>query len=331
MPPPDHPVTPSRAAARRVAPPRPGDVRQALQAIGLVALVVAYNILVYYLVVVYLAKLVGGQPTFLAFIMFLSVALSFAVILRVALGEAVDPANIQNPLLKQIGVTPILMIVACLGALLLSFTPLSGKILAAVGPEFMLAKIGITCVTKDENKTPEAIRLVTLISADDEQYIAKVKTFLDAEMAKNDGKEGFSLTWINHNRSDSLYNVLQQYAHSSAKGSEVLTSQLRTDNKWLAYAEPLNDPQNTTVVLVPTIFDKNHRTSFYAVLTEAAEAPAGRGIAPLLAATAGGGRALPLFQVEIAPRVLSNLLQTTEFNVEVFTDHICWHVAPGGS
>ncbi len=328
---PTEPTVSSRRIGQRLTAAPAGDIKRALQAIGLVALVVAYNILVYYVVVLDLAKRVEGQPTFLAFLMFLSVALSVAVILRVGLGEAVDSTKIRNALIKKIGVTPIMTIVACLGALLMSFTPLSNLILPVSRPEvsrpeFMLAKIGITCVTKDENNTPEAIILVTLISADDEQYISKVKDYLNNE-AKQDAQDGFPLTWVKHDKSDKFYNALQRYARSDNKGSEMLTRHLRTDNKWLAYVAPLNDPHNATVVLVPTIFDKDHHTSFFAVLTDVADAPTGR-LAPSVSATAGSGRAVPLFEVEITPRVLSDRQQTVAFNVEVFTGHICWHVAP---
>jgi hypothetical protein len=212
---------------------------------------------------------------------------------------------------------------------LATFTPLGDKIFASVRPEFMLAKIGITCVTKDETKAPEAIRLVTLISSDDEQYIAKVKEYLDKEVAKKENRDAFSLTWVQHSRSDKFYNVLQQYARSGAKGAEMLTSQIRNDNKWLAYVAPLNDPQSTTFVLVPTIFDKDHHTSFFAVLTDAADTTGGRFVPGISTRAVSTERALPLFEVEITPRMHSDLRQTIGFNVEVYTDHICWHVAPG--
>ncbi len=91
---PTEPTVSSRRIGQRLTAAPAGDIKRALQAIGLVALVVAYNILVYYVVVLDLAKRVEGQPTFLAFLMFLSVALSVAVILRVGLGEAVDSTKI---------------------------------------------------------------------------------------------------------------------------------------------------------------------------------------------------------------------------------------------
>jgi hypothetical protein len=37
-------------------------------------------------------------------------------------------------------------------------------------------------------------------------------------------------------------------------------------------------------------------------------------------------RVLPLFQVELVPELPRDLWQVTNFDVNVFSDHICWHI-----
>jgi hypothetical protein len=304
---------------------------RALQGIGLVFLVVAVNLGLYVLIV-WLANsgIIESGSSFPALALFLSFALSVGIILIVALGEKVDASNIQNEWIKKIGVTPIMVIVAAIIAIFASFTPLASNIFPnppdpSLQLKFMLANLGVTCRTKDENKSPQATHLLTFIASADEDYIQDIKKFLaDKQLMQPALNNQFTLV----QPADEFSKLLQQYARSGQKGSESLQDDLRKTRNWVAYVVEAGDPEITTFVPLPSIFEKSQSSRLFVVITDrAAERdPQLAALVPTGAPEAVRKKVLPLFQVDISPKRPRELSQLTNLDFSMFADHICWQI-----
>jgi hypothetical protein len=309
-------------------------VRRAAQAIGLIVLVALFNIGlcagIFWLVK---QQLLGGL--FPAFVLFLSFALSVGVILIIVLGEKINSTNIENEWIKRIGVTPIMVIVAVLISILAGFSPLAEKIIEPSDPyssQFMLAKIGVTCATQAKGDTPQARDLLVVISSEEKDYIKsikeKIKEFrsdpklLNSWMRTDDHLD---VQIVGVDPKDETYNLLSAYK----SGSESLTQDMNKEENWVAYRIPVNAPNIDTVVPVPTIFDKSHRTRLFVVTNQLTPNNKPE-TSSLISAVSPGPTATklkltPLFQAGIVPRKPMHESYLTELGFRLYTDSACWH------
>lgn len=302
------------------------NIATALKAIGLVALVVVFN-LGLYIFIHWLSdkNIVDGQSLFPPLVLFLSFALSIGIILIVALGEKVNSENIENEWIKKIGVTPIMAVIACLLSIALGFSPLAEKLFPDEGSKlkFMLANIGVTCGAADLNKSPEATHLLTVISSD-APYIRQVKNYFKDKGFLQSAKNPEFAFVSPENGGDELYNIL--------KKSRALQEDLDSDDKWIAYTVKLNAPATVTSLPVPTIYGRSHKSRLFVVVTDSPTSVPTTGQAELASLAASTQpivatkRIVPLFQFEMLPLRPQEFSQETDLDIKIFADHICWHI-----
>jgi pimeloyl-ACP methyl ester carboxylesterase len=127
--------------------------------------------------------------------------------------------------------------------------------------DFMLANIEMNC--RPGPHTPKGagtagvsasnvVSVLVLISADDDQYIRDVKTFLEK-------MQGVKVHFVEHSTLDPNYNVITEYKdHDSLGQSDV---DLGKDENWLAYSVD-TQPGKTIIAPVPTKYKLTHRTTF---------------------------------------------------------------------
>jgi hypothetical protein len=330
MPPPDH--DPSVADAQwRVS------IKRALLSIALVILVVLFNLGLYISILLLVSHGIIKGSLFPALVLFLSFALSLAIILIVALGEKIDVKNTQNELIKKVGVTPIMTVVAALITILAGFSPLAKGIFPESELKFMLANVGVTCLEGNPKNPSQATHLLSVVTSADEDYIDQVTKFLNERppirIAKNLKFQFPTIQFISNKQRDELdlYQTLHEFADSGAKGSEGLTDDLSNDERWVAYAVKINDPKIATYIPIPTIFDRRHKSRLLIVVNEppktkapevaSLDAPVGQGVAfPFKKSIR------PMFQVEILPAQPSDQSEVTDLQFKVFADQRCWNI-----
>jgi hypothetical protein len=299
----------------------------ALQGLALLALSVVFNLTLF----VIIAELANYQiiqgGSFPALVVFLSFALSIGIILINGLGEQINTKNIQNPWIKKIGVTPIMVIVAVLIATFTSFTPLANKIFPASELEFMLAAIDLTCKPSSQTHAPQATDLLTVISADETQYIDDVTTFLNDKDPKAFVPQrihGQDLTLVKKDRSDELYKLIMQRADED----DSLSWDLRGPEKWVAYTIHANAPNIQTPLPIPVRFKTTHTTRLFVVVKQNPKSnqPELAGLSP--ESEDERKDIWPLITVGIKPQQPLNRSQRTDFDIKVFAHpaHICWHI-----
>jgi hypothetical protein len=302
------------------------NIATALKAIGLVALVVVFN-LGLYIFIHWLSdkNIIDGQSLFPPLVLFLSFALSVGIILIVALGEKINSENIENEWIKKIGVTPIMTIIACLLSIALGFSPLAEKLFPDGGSrlKFMLANIGVTCGAADLNKSPEATHLLTVVSSD-APYIHQVKDyFKDKGLLQITKNPDFAFV-SPKNGGDELYKIL--------KKAKALQEDLDSDDKWIAYTVKLNAPNTVTSLPVPTIYGRSHKSRLFVVVIDSPTSVPATGQAELASLAASTQpivatkRIVPLFQFEMLPLRPKDFSQETDLDIKIFADHICWHI-----
>lgn len=303
------------------------DIATALKAIGLVALVVLFNLGLY--AGVYWASTHNWMSSGLfypAFVLFLSFTLSIGIILIVALGEKVKTENIENEWIKKIGVTPIMAIVACLIAVALGFSPLATKILPDGGSQlkFLLANVGVKCgasVASVASKE-EATQLLAVISSDDAPYISKVREdFTDEAFLREAKNRNFAFV-SQANGGDDLYKLL--------KAEASLQNDLGNDEQWIAYTVKAEAPTTFTSLPIPTIYDRIHESRLFAVLTTSGtSAPAGSQaeLASLAASTqpyVATKKLMPLLLLQMLPHRPKEVSQEAILQVTIFANQGCW-------
>jgi hypothetical protein len=314
-------------------PPRPA-IKQALKLVGpfvalqglaLLALAVVFNLILF----VIIAELTNYQViqggSFPALVVFLSFALSIGIILINGLGEQINTRNIQNSWIKSIGVTPIMVIVAVLIATFTSFTPLANKIFPASELEFMLASIALTCQPSSQTHPPQATDLLTVISADDTEYIDQVTKFLrdkDPNAFVPQLIHGEELTLVK--KDEELYKLLMQRANED----QSLSRDLRAPGKWVAYTVRANAPNIETPLPAPVRFKRPYTTRLFVVVKQNPKSsqPELNGLSQ--ESDDKQKDIWPLITVGIRPELPLNRSQRTDFDVQVFAHptHICWHI-----
>ena len=276
--------------------------------------------------------------------LFLSFAFSIGNLLIVGLREQVDLGAINNEWVKKIGVTPVMVIVAVLISILAGFTPLANLIMPNKKFNFMVADVGVTCQGTDLNSATHASSLMAVISSDDQAYIRtvdnflretpdnyidKFKLFLTKTLRSNYHKR-FDVDFVEKKQSDVRYRLLKSFAKSGEFGSDGLKMDLANDLEWIAYTVKLEDPDHTTPIQIPTVYEKNHRTRLFLfrppvdvkdpavdLLNRALNATATPSPDPNISA---------VVRVKIVPHVPDGPSGTTEVGLETFYDgrHICW-------
>lgn len=302
------------------------DIGTALKAIGLVVLVVLFNLCLYAGVIWASNQNIFERASlFPPLVLFLSFALSIGIILIVALGEKVKSENIDNEWVKKIGVTPIMTVAACIISVALGFSPLAARILpdGLSQLKFMLANVGVKCGASDVNKSPEATQLLTVISADP-PYIQKVKDFFKDKDFLHEAKNQTYKFVSQQNGGDELYKLLMD--------DKSLQEDLDSDEKWIAYSVIVKAPTTITSLPIPTVYERSHKTRLFVVVTESptsAPTAAQAELTSLAASTlprVATKRLVPLFQFEMLPERPKEFSQETDLNVKIFADHICWHI-----
>ena len=313
----------------------PFNIKTAWKIIALLIFVVIFNLGLYAGILIAARNdLFNSESSFPALILFLSFALSIAVIILVALGERVTTENVENDFIKKFGVAPTLIIVAVLLSLLTTITPLASNILpkGAVAPRFMVANIGVSCQAADPSNSPQATKLLAVISSPDEDYIEDVRKFITDQQNKPYFKNPeFTLVQAK-GKSDDIYTLIWEHRKSNEPWARTLVEDVSKDKKWLAYTVEMGDPRRITSIPIPTRYEKNHKSSLFVITTE----PEKRSLDPLQAAVKpiqdvaySGLKLNPLLQVEIFSKLATPFSQLTSLDTKVFANFICWHIAGG--
>jgi hypothetical protein len=290
--------------------------------------VVVFNLLLYFAIVHY-AYLWQGSA-FPPFVLFLSFSLSLGIILIIFLGETIDTRNVHNELVRRIGVTPIMVIVAIVISILAGFSPLAAKIVpSGVSQKFVLMTLKLTCLAeKTRTSVPEASHILTVISSQDISYIKDVQDFLhDKDRMGEQHVDFVSQT----PQGDQFNTLLFRYARSDENGAAVMLKALQSPKQWIAYTVTVLDPDSQTWIPVPTRYEKEHETRLFAIVTDP---PTERHpeVASLDAALAPPTadptkRLVPLLEAEIVPRTPLERFDDTDIGVKVFANRVCWHIS----
>jgi hypothetical protein len=297
----------------------------ALKGLALLALAVVFNLILF----VGIAQLARYQliqgGSFPALVVFLSFALSIGIILINGLGEQINTKDSKNPLIKEYGVTPIMVIVAVLIAIFTSFTPLANKIFPASELEFMLAGIELTCQPSIQTHPPQATDLLTVISADDTEYIDEVRNFLKDQDPKAFVPQlihGRAFGLVDEN--DDLYKLIMQRTDED----QSLSRDLRAPGKWVAYKVRATAPNIETPLPIPVRFKKPHTTRLFVVVKQNPKSSQ-----PELAGLSDESQdekkdIWPILTIGINSAQPQNRSQRTDFDVQLFAHpaHICWHI-----
>jgi hypothetical protein len=268
-------------------------------------LIVLVNIVLYISVVYFTVVLFHRTvPVFLAFVQFLAFILPIVFILRIGLKEAPEAGGVENPFLKQIGATPSLVILSCFAALLATFTPISAQIFPKPDPfpKSMIAKVGLACRISSDLTPSKAAYLLTVIWADDTDYIGAVRDNLRSLQiaASNSAKDQHDaakstvyeavetilvdmLKWfgptdattrakpettfaqlkvVNNSSSDQFYNLLKR-STPTAEVDPDLRGELSDDTRWAAFTVPVKAPEDFTQVPIHTRFGMRNHTKVF--------------------------------------------------------------------
>jgi hypothetical protein len=297
----------------------------ALQALGLLALAVLFNLILFVLFGELTRKHIIGGGSFPALVLFLSFAISIGIILINGLGEQISTTNIDNPWIKKIGVTPIMVIVAVLIATFASFAPAAEQIFPSSHLEFMLARVGLTCQPSNRSKARQATGMLIVFSANDEKYVKDLRAFFEDKKSKSFaliGAQRQDLQVVQKDAKDESYRLLMQYADESDRS---LSDDLRTSEQWIAYTVKASPPNRTTSFPIPTRFEKKHKTRLFVIVNQSPVTEQ-----PELSSLNDVARKdlWPLFQVEIDPSRPQDELLQTDLDLQVFAhpEHICWYI-----
>lgn len=300
----------------------------ALKGLALLALAVVFNLILFIGIAELTNRQIIQSGSFPALVVFLSFALSIGIILINGLGEQINLKDIQNPWVKKIGVTPIMVIVAVLLATFASFTRLAEKIFPPSELEFMLAGIDFTCKPINQTNAPQATDILTVISADETKYIEDVTKFLkdkDPHSFVPQRTRGQELTLVGKEKGgDELYKLMMQRANDD----DSLSWDLRNPERWVAYTINANAPNIQTPLPIPVRFKTTHTTRLFLVVKQNPKSaqPELAGFSP--DGEAGRKDIWPLLTIGIRPEQPLNRSQRTDFDVKVYAHpaHICWHI-----
>jgi hypothetical protein len=298
---------------------------RALAAIVLVFAIVLINLGIY---VATLRLIKSGymdnDSVFPAIVLFLSFTLSVGIILVVGLDDWIGTANVQNPLIRQIGVTRVMVVVAVIASLFL--TPVLKNVIFPSIPvlQVMLANVGVTCLASEQEGRPQASRLLAVISAD-EDYINKVKDFLKSSPLK--AYRDFKMVDPQQDADDQVYKLLRQYT----KLDLTLGREMKDPTAWMAYSVQVSAPNELTQILLPTIYKRDHTSRLFLIVTDdptvarTSTAPEPeRGSLKASVSPVPGQRILPLLEVDIMPEMPVDQSQQAKLNIEIVTGHKCW-------
>lgn len=300
----------------------------ALQGLALLALAVLFNLILFIGVAQLTSHQIIQSGSFPALVVFLSFSLSIGIILINGLGEQISLKGIQNPWIKKIGVTPIMVIVAVLIATFASFTPLAAMIFPASELEFMLTGIDFTCKPSSQTNAPQATDILTVISADETKYIEEVTKFLqdrDPNSFVPKRTRGQALALVGKDKGgDELYKLIMQRANDD----DSLSWDLRSSDKWVAYTINANAPNIQTPLPIPVRFKTTHTTRLFLVVKQNPKSPQPE-LAGLSPESEGSKKDIwPLLTIGIKPEQPLNRSQRTDFDVKLYAHpaHICWHI-----
>jgi hypothetical protein len=250
------------------------------------------------------------------------------IILIIFLGETIDTKNVHNALVKRIGVTPIMVMVAIVISMLAGFSPLAAMIVpSGVSQKFVLMTLKLTCLAERTTTSPEASHILTVISSQDQSYIKDVQDFLyDKERMGEQHVEFVSQT----PQGDQFNTLLLKYAHSDESGAALMLKALQSPKQWIAYTVTILDPDSQTLIPVPTRYEKQHETRLFAIVTDPPKeknpevASLNAALAPPTADPTK--RMLPLLEAEIVPKMPLDRFDDTDIGVKVFANRVCWHI-----
>jgi hypothetical protein len=305
------------------------NLRQAVGAIGLLTVVASVNIAFYILIILATRyELVDKSSIFPPLVMFLTFSISIGIILLVALGEKIQEKNIENSWIKRIGVTPTMVIVATILSIAAGFSGISDKLFPpATKLKFMLADIKLTCTTNGKLDPPPATQILAVISSTKPQYIKDVKDYLNKISAAEEQRT-HSVHWLAQQNDDKIYKLLQQTAASDGE----LRAEIAIDDKWTAYLVDLKNRASGTLVPMPTMYDVNHTTRLFLVVSEPPKSKTDAEAASVTASLTpvSAQKALvPLVQAQIAPEQPRDEAQLTNVDLEVFGDPCLLAVSKG--
>jgi hypothetical protein len=262
-------------------------------------------------------------------VLFLSFSLSLGIILIIFLGETIDTKHIQNEMIKKIGVTPIMVIVAVVISMLAGFSPLAQKIVpSGVSQKFVLINLKVTCLAENGTRSPEARHILTVISSHDLGYIKDVQDFLNDKERMGEHHVQF----VSQKPQGDQFNILLfKYAHLTVRGAESMLRGLESPKQWIAYTVKIHEPDSETLIPVPTKYEKEHETRLFVIVTDPPPekqpelASLDASVAPVTADP--NQRILPLLEAEIVPRRPVDRFDDTDLGVKVFGNHVCWHIS----
>jgi hypothetical protein len=313
-----------------------------------------------YLAVVSIRDL-NTDTFFPTFLLFLSVAVSFGILLVIGLGERVDLSRVENEWIRKIAITPVMAVVAVLISILASFSPLAKLIVPTSNVDFMLANVGLTCdadISSTQANVLAASSLLAVVHSQDKKYIKQVddylrekpdntiqriKIFILNTILKEPAKFA-DISFVTQNQSDETYNLLKSFEDRHAIGSSGLSNQLSDNKEWIAYAVKIKRPRDRTSIPIPTIYDRHHSTRLFVILNsppDNVKDPAVGLVNASINATPGSSIGSTVAQktfspyekslsaligAEIAPQSPHGTLSETEMNVDLFYDskHVCW-------
>jgi hypothetical protein len=331
-------VTPAPDYSRNSTDGSVSGIKRALQGLALITCVAIVDLGLYVLLV-FLARheYITANSFFPSLVLFLLFALSVGIILIVGLGEKIDTTDAKNKWIRKFGVTPILVVVSVLIAITVSSRPWAPKIFSSdnvpvdLSQKFMLANLGVRCLSNSQSNQDllQALGLLILITSDDDSYVSSVRSFLNnPEQMKYARIQ--KVEFVEDRDTDENYQLIDAYTKLTGKYSAIVSGAVSTDEHWVAYTVDVKDPQHDTFVPVPTMFGKQHRTHLFVITTTKSQDPVTAVASPVLPPKGTAlwkKRLVPLFEVQIFPRLQPADPQVNNVSVEIFPDpgqQICW-------
>jgi len=330
-------LSPSPSTDTRPQSNRSDNIKHALQALMLITGVVVVDLSLF-VIVVFLTKngYLPSNSIFPAMIVFLLFALSVGIILIIALGERITGGSNKNAWGRKFGVTPVMVVVSTIIGIFVSTSLLANRILPVsdiapfVLPQFMLANLGIRCQSKAAIDPPQATGLLTLITSSDAKYVNDVKDFL--HKLKKESTPKFQFNFVQKDNTNEFYKLLLSYSRSTGVSSGLVRDELRSEDNWIAYTVDVRQPQFTTFVPVPTMYDKQHNSHFFLITTGSKAKGEQTSIAaispavPVKGAEPAKKDLVPLFLVAISPKLVSGEPEVDQIDFQIFhdPDRICW-------
>jgi hypothetical protein len=217
--------------------------------------------------------LLDNNSIFPQFILFLSLSLSVGILLVTGLGEKVSSKEIDGGLLKGIGVTPTLVIVAAMISLILAFANTKLPSLINTDPlanKLVLAEISLTCSAKlGPDAPPAGSDLILVIWSPDDGYIKEISDTLSSKDLKKHVRrsEQPDIHLIkgagDENKGQSEEKEYMELLRS--QGGEAINRYANQPNQWIAYRVPVQ-ASAPTLLPIPTIYEKWHETRLFVVM-----------------------------------------------------------------